>query len=209
MQLGAFSGSIYSLCTWFYRLAYINVLWIIFTIAGLGIFGFFPATIAMLATLRQFIHKKDVSVFPTFWSYYKSEFIKSNKLGTVITVVGFILYINISFLQTTEADFSQFLYTTSILMSGFYFLVICYLLASYVEFDLDIKTHIKNSILIAIYNPLASLSIIFGFAAVYFAVTFISGLGIFFSISILGLVIQSSAKIAFQKVERKQANLQT
>ncbi|WP_058306525.1 YesL family protein [Gracilibacillus massiliensis] len=208
MQLGAFSGAIYTFCNWFYRLAFVNVLWILFTILGLGIFGIFPATIAMLATLRKYINQQEVSVFSTFWYYFKNEFIQANKLGAVITLIGIVLYINIQFIQTTDAALSQFIYVSSIIMSGFYFLVICYLLASYVEFDLTIKTHIKNSVLIAIYNPLASLFIIFGFAAVYYAITFISGLGFFFSISLLGLVVLSSANLAYRKVEKKQAALQ-
>ncbi|WP_163539705.1 DUF624 domain-containing protein [Gracilibacillus sp. YIM 98692] len=209
MQLGAFSGAIYTFCTWFYRLAFINVLWILFTILGLGIFGFFPATIAMLATLRQYINQQEVAVFPTFWQYYKREFIQSNKLGVVIMAIGLILFINIQFIRTTDIAISEFIYISAIIISCFYFLVICYLLASYVEFDLNVRTHIKNSILIAMYNPLASLFIIFGFAAVYYAVTFISGLGIFFSVSILGMVILSSAKLAYRKIEKKQSALQT
>ncbi|SHN22425.1 YesL family protein [Gracilibacillus kekensis] len=209
MQLGTFSNSIYTLCTWFYRLAYVNVLWILFTILGLGIFGLFPATIAMLATLRQYINKKDVPVYSTFWKYYKDEFVKSNKLGAVIMLIAIILYINTQFIKTTDLSISEFMTVTSIIMSCFYFLVICYLLASYVEFDLNVKTHIKNSILIAMYNPLPSLYIIFGFAAVYYALTYISGLGFFFSVSILGLVVLSSAKLAYRKIEKKQTALPT
>lgn len=207
LQLGAFSGPIYAFCTWFYRLALINLLWFVFTLFGLILFGLFPATIAMLATLRQLMKKNEVSVINTFWYYYKKEFINSNKLGAVIAVIGFILFINLNFLQMNQTELSQLLYFSSILMSCLYFLIICYLLASYVEFDQRLRAHIKNSVLIAIYNPLASLIIIFGFAAVYFAIAFIPGLGIFFSVSILGLVILSAANIAYRKVNR--AKLQT
>lgn len=55
MQLGSFSNVVYTICDWIARLAYINLLWILFTLSGFVVFGFFPATIAMLATLRQFI----------------------------------------------------------------------------------------------------------------------------------------------------------
>lgn len=208
MQLGAFSGAIYTFCNWFYRLAFINVLWLISTLLGLVLFGFFPATVAMLATIRQFIKKNEVNTLSTFWNYYKKEFVESNKVGAIIVIVGFILYVNINFLQVNHTDISQFFYVSSIILLCLYFLIICYILASYVEFDQDIKTHIKNAILIALYNPLASLFMIFGFAAVYYAVTFISGLGIFFSASILGLVILSSANIAYRKVERKKDKLE-
>ena len=60
-----------------------------------------------------------------------------------------------------------------------------------------------------IYNPLSSLFIIFGFAAVYYAVTFLSGLGFFFSGSLLGLVILSSTRLTYRKIERNQTKLET
>lgn len=205
MNLGAFSGVIYSFCTWFYRLAFINILWLVFTAIGLVLFGFFPATIAMLATLRQYIKNNDVPVFTTFWNCYKGEFIRGNKLGAIIVIVGFLLMFNINFLQSNQTNISQYLYIFFIIVSCFCILIACYLLASYVEFDQDLNTRIKNSILIAIYNPLANLFIIFGFAAVYYLITFISGISLFFSVSILGLVILSSANIAYRKIESKQA----
>ena len=115
MQLGGFSGGIYSLCNWFVRLAYINILWILFSLAGLVIFGFFPATIAMLATLRQYLQKNDPPVFKTFWNYYKTEFFASNKLGAIIVVIGLILFINTNFLQSTSGTMSEILYYPTII----------------------------------------------------------------------------------------------
>lgn len=209
MQLGSFSNAVYTFCDWVARLAYINLLWILFTLSGFIFFGFFPATIAMLATLRQFIRKNHPPVFQTFWHYYKKEFFNSNKLGLIITVFGLILYMNITFLQSTANNMSIYLFYSSIIMSGIYLLIICYSLASYVEVDQPIGTHLKNALLITISNPLPSLFIIFGFAAVYFAVSYLSGLGFFFSVSILGLVILSSANLAYKNILKKQEKLNT
>ena len=207
MQLGSFSNAVYTFCDWIARLAYINLLWILFTLGGFVVFGFFPATIAMLATLRQFIRKNHPPVFQTFWQYYKKEFFNSNKLGLIIGVIGLILFMNIRLLQSTSNDMSSFLFYSSIFMSGIYFLIICYTLASYVEVDQPLGTHLKNALLITISNPIPSLFIIFGFAAVYFAVTYLSGLGFFFSVSILGLVILSSANLAYKNILKKQEKL--
>jgi uncharacterized membrane protein YesL len=209
MQLGSFSNAVYTFCDWVARLAYINLLWILFTLSGFVIFGFFPATIALLATLRQFIRKNHPPVFQTFWQYYKKEFFNSNKLGLMIVAIGFILYLNITFLQSTSTNMSSFLFYSSVIMSGIYFLIICYTLASYVEVEQPLGTHLKNALLITISNPLPSLFIIFGFAAVYFAVTYLSGLGFFFSVSTLGLVILSSANPAYKNILKKQEKLGT
>ncbi|MDM5331563.1 DUF624 domain-containing protein [Neobacillus sp. CF12] len=209
MQLGSFSNVVYTICDWIARLAYINLLWILFTLSGFVVFGFFPATIAMLATLRQFIRGNHPPVFQTFWSYYKNEFFKSNKLGLLIVVIGLILYMNISFLQSTTNSFSSVLFYSSIIMSCIYFLIICYIMASYVEFDQPLRTHLKNAVLITISNPITSLFMIFGFAAVYFAVSYLSGVGFFFSVSILGLVVLSSANLAYKRILSQQEKLST
>ncbi|MFC4801942.1 YesL family protein [Neobacillus sp. GCM10023253] len=207
MQLGSFSNGIYVVCNWIARLAYLNLLWILFTLSGFVIFGFFPATIAMLATLRQYLLKNHPPVFQTFWQYYKKEFHNSNKLGLIFVAFGSILYVNITFLQSASNETAAFLLYSSIIMSCIYFLLICYTLASYVEFDQPLRTHIKNALLITIYSPIPSLFMIFGTAAIYFAVATISGLGFFFSVSLLGLVILSSASLAFKRITRKQEEM--
>ncbi|MFS0820145.1 YesL family protein [Bacillus sp. 1P02SD] len=207
MKLGAFSGSILTFCEWVARLAYLNLLWILFTLCGFVIFGFFPATIAMLATLRQFLIKNHPPVFKTFWHYYKKEFLGSNKLGLIIVGIGFILFMNINFLQSASNEGSSLLFYSSMIMSCMYFLIICYTLASFVEFEQPLGTHLKNALLITIYSPIPSLLIIFGFVAVYFAVTTISGIGFFFSVSLLGLVVLSSANLAYKRIASKQEQL--
>ncbi|MRH43224.1 DUF624 domain-containing protein [Aquibacillus halophilus] len=208
MQLDAFSGIIYQFCTWFARLAYINLLWIFFTIVGLFIFGFFPATIAMFATLRQFLNKSNSPVCKTFWDYYKKEFVFSNKLGLVLVIISFLFYLNITFLQTVDIRVLQLLYYPMIMLSLLFVLSVCYLFACYVHFNQNIGILFKNAVLIMFYNPLPNLFIIFGSAAVYYAMVFIPGISFFYSGSLIALVILSSATFAFNKVERKQKHIE-
>ncbi len=89
MYLGTFSGGIFSFCNWFYRLAYLNILWIGFTLLGAVIFGFFPASVALLSVLRQLLQKKEPVIFSAFWGYYKQEFKNSNKIGLIVGIIGF------------------------------------------------------------------------------------------------------------------------
>lgn len=194
--------SIYTFCVWFYRLAFINLLWIFFTILGLGLFGSFPATVALLATIRQLLNQNEGSIIKTFWTFYKEEFVKSNVVGLSVILLSLILISNIQFLQTMSTGISQAFYLATIIIACFFLLVVCYFLSLYVEFQAPFKTHLKNAVLLAIYNPVASLTMIFGFVGVYFLVSFISGIGLFFSMSALGLVVLLSAKLAFRKVNQ-------
>ncbi|MFK3936774.1 YesL family protein [Alkalihalobacillus sp. NPDC078783] len=202
MYLNAISGPIYTFCVWFYRLAFINVLWILFTILGLGLFGFFPATVALLATIRQLLNQNEGSIFKTFWTFYKEEWIKSNVIGLCVILLSIVLISNIQFLQTMNTGISQAMYVATIIIACFFLLILCYFLSLYVEFQAPVKTHLKNAVLLAIYNPVASLTMIFGFFGVYLLITFVSGIGLFFSVSAMGLVVLLSTKLAFRKVDR-------
>lgn len=60
-------GGIYHISNWIMRLAYVNFLWILFTLAGFIVFGFFPATIATFAVVRKWIFDTtDIPIFTTF-----------------------------------------------------------------------------------------------------------------------------------------------
>ncbi|MBJ4025770.1 DUF624 domain-containing protein [Salmonella enterica subsp. enterica serovar Derby] len=55
------ANGFYRFCEWLMRLAYLNLLWIGFTLAGAVIFGLAPATAAMFAVTRQWTLGKTVS----------------------------------------------------------------------------------------------------------------------------------------------------
>lgn len=161
----------------------------------------------MLATLRQFVKGNQPPIFKTFWSYYKAEFLKSNRFGLIIFIMGIILYTNFNFLQTLQGELATALYYGTIVVSCVLLLTVCHLLASYVEFEQPMKTHIKNAILITTGYPLSSLMIIFGFVAVYYVNLWINGIGFFFSGSLLAMAILLSAKTTYQKIEASQTTL--
>ncbi|WP_084028990.1 YesL family protein [Bacillus sp. J33] len=63
------------------RLVYLNLLWIAFSLLGIVLFGFFPATAAMFSVVRKWIMgETDVRVFKEFWQTYRKEFWKANRL---------------------------------------------------------------------------------------------------------------------------------
>lgn len=53
MELTGWRGTLYRYMDWGMRLAYINILWLGGIILGLGVVGFFPATVAMLSVIRK------------------------------------------------------------------------------------------------------------------------------------------------------------
>ncbi len=65
--MSGFIDGYYRFAVWVTKFAYLNLLWIAFSLLGLGLFGLFPATAAMFAVVRKWINgEKDIPVFHVF-----------------------------------------------------------------------------------------------------------------------------------------------
>lgn len=87
---------------WIVKLAYLNVLWIMFTLVGLILFGWAPATVSSFTVMRRWLNKEEFTTLPFFWKTYKREFFKSNVSGLVNLLTLLILLSNIYILSLTE-----------------------------------------------------------------------------------------------------------
>ncbi|WP_186579637.1 YesL family protein [Aquibacillus kalidii] len=190
---------------WITRLAYLNVLWIVFSLLGLVIFGLFPATAATFSVARNWITgKTDVAVFPSFWQAYKQEFVKSNLLGYVLTVLGYILYLDFVFITVSPGRYVGLLAIPFLLITFLFILTAFYAFPTFVYYEMKTFQVIKNAFFIMIMNPLPTLTMVIGSGGIIFILWTFQGLAIFFSISLLAVVIMMPAHRAFTKVSEKQ-----
>lgn len=204
MKLGGLSGGLFTFCIWFSRLALLNLLWFFFTMLGLVIFGIFPATVAMLETLKKCMEKQEPFILKTFWKSFKREFFKSNILAVIFMAVLSLCYLHFTLSSALGGSLGTLFVIISYLFISMVLLITCHVLSSYVEYELSVKHHIKNGILLFISSPLANLVLVFGSVTVYLIHSFIPGSAFFFSASLLGLVIISSNHLSFKKVKKHQ-----
>lgn len=116
------------MCEWVMRLAYTNLLWLLFTLLGLGIFGFMPATTALFSVMRKWIQgHEQVSVFQTFWKVYREEFVRSNVIGVVLVIIGTIIYVDLAYIYPTSWFYTCFALRSISLVS-------CLLSACFISF---------------------------------------------------------------------------
>jgi uncharacterized membrane protein YesL len=162
---------IYSATEWIAKFAYINLLWIGFSLVGLIVLGFFPATISLFAVIRKWIMGEgDIPIFRTFWTTYKSEFLRSNGLGLLVAVVSGLIVLDLVFMKnlgngfTNAIQFPLYMFMFAVVMTMFY------LFPVYVHYELKLIQMIKNSFFIMLINPLENLVMITGLAAVFFVV---------------------------------------
>lgn len=190
---------------WITRFAYINLLWIGFTVLGLVVFGFFPATISMFAVIRKWLMgETDIPVFRTFWETYKSDFFRSNGLGLIIDIVAGLIVLDLVFMKNAGGSFINIIQIPIYLFMFAAVLTMLYLFPVYVHYELKLSQMIKNSFLMMLINPFENLVMMAGIVSIFFVVKFLPGLGFFFGGSLSAAVIMSACFIVFKKMDKKK-----
>jgi uncharacterized membrane protein YesL len=204
MDTSGFLGSFNKLLEWISRLAFLNLLWISFSLLGLIIFGFFPATVAMFAVARKWMLGNDeMSIFKTFWTAYKREFLKSNVLGVIIVAIGLILYIDFQFVQHAANSFVSILYVPFFIITLIFISMLFYIIPIFVHYDMKLSQVIKNSFFVMIMNPLSTFYMLIGSFGILFVLSYAPPICLLYSGNLLALFIMKPATTAFEKINQK------
>lgn len=187
-------------------LAYINILWFLFTVAGLVVFGFFPATAALFAVLRELEMKEDVKVFPFFWETFKKTFLKANLIGLIFVGVGYILYVDWMYIFYFEGGSNPLIFLTTCLLSILYIISFFFTFTMFVHYELTTFHYLKNTVLFTISQPAASLMVLLSIFVTLFAIWIVPGIIPFFSLSLVGLLTTKIAHHFFRKIEIAKIN---
>lgn len=187
------------------KLAYINVLWILFTVLGLGIFGLFPATTAMFSLVHKVTNgQKKMKIFSTFWKEYKSNFFKTNGMGLIFLFVVYFLYFDFMFLHVNSGKL-QFLYPILILITVSTLLCLSFFFPVYIRFKLTFLQYFKQAFLIAITSPIEVIQLGLVAVGISTATYFLPGIIPLFPASVFAYFSLKICNKALEKIELKQA----
>lgn len=190
------------------RLAFVNVLWLLFTVIGIGVIGFFPATVAMFTIVRHWIKgDTDVPIFKTFWLAFKNSLMKANVLGYISVVAGFLLYLDYSLIKNIGGTFGMILMLLFFTLSFYYVMVLFFVIPVYVHYDIKLMECLKYAFIIGAAYPLRTLYIAFSIFVIYYLTASFPVLFVFFSGSILSLIMMRFAYVAFSKLEKRNNTL--
>lgn len=79
-----------------FKVLYLNLLWGAFSLLGLGVLGFGPATYAMTKYMDQWLRLKNhPPITKSFWQYYKERFWQANAIGWLCTAALGIVTVNL------------------------------------------------------------------------------------------------------------------
>ncbi|MGV2442234.1 YesL family protein, partial [Bacillus atrophaeus] len=173
-------GRVLRFCEWIMRFAYTNLLWLVFTLLGLGVFGVMPATAALFAVMRKWIQGQDnVPVLKTFWREYKAEFFRSNLIGAVLAIIGLIIYIDLAFIYPSH--FLLHVLRFAIMIFGFLFVsMLFYVFPLLVHFDWKKRLYVKFSLLLSVAYLQYTLVMLALTVALLFLLAYLPGIVPFF-----------------------------
>ncbi|WP_313893751.1 YesL family protein [Psychrobacillus sp.] len=206
MELTGWRGSLYYYMDWALKLAYLNILWLVGIVIGIGFAGFFPSTVAMFSVLRKWTQGEDeeLKVLSHFKSEYKKEFIKSNKYGYLWAGFGLVIYVDLQFFRGIPSMWALIVSLFFFMLGAIYIVALLYSFPVYVHYKLTIKQYFKNCVLIVLSNPLFSVFMVLGFYFPYYLMMKIPGLLLFFSGSLIGLVLMIISNKMFTILEKNK-----
>ena len=194
----------YTFSLWVSRLAYVNILWVFFTILGIVILGFYPATTAMFAVIRKWVlGDRDIPVFKTFWSSYKKDFVKSNILGLFISSFAFIMYSSLNIISSLTIPTLKILYIPNGLVTLLFLLTVLYVFPVFVHYDVKLTKVAKNAFIIMSINPIATFCMVVLTGFLVFIISKFPGLIPFFSGSAIAFLLMFLSNYAFNRASKK------
>ena len=189
------------------ELAYINLLWIFFTLVGLIAFGIFPATAAMFAVVRKLIRGEEkFKILPMFWTLFRTDFLKTNGFGLIFLVISYCFYFNFYFLQLNSGEL-QFLFPVLIFILISSIITLLFFFPVYVHFNLKFFQYIKQSFLIAITSPIEVFTIGALAGSIYSVATLYPGIIPLFTGSVFAYVATLISFRSFARIEKKKGAL--
>ena len=178
---------------WIVQGLYLQLLWFVFTLAGLVVFGFMPATTAVYTVCRKnMLDDHDDSITQTFLTAYKENIIGSNILGMIMVSLALFLYFDLKIVRL-EIPFYP-LYIALLFLAVLYFLIMLYIFPVFAHYQLKKAQYVKQALFIALARPLETIGMIVLIISLYYIFYFLPILFIFLSVP---LVVDPMMRIAF------------
>ncbi|UOE95405.1 YesL family protein [Alkalihalobacillus sp. LMS39] len=196
---------LYQLCEWIVRLAYLNLLWVFFSLLGLVIFGVMPATVATYTVIRKWLRGEvDIPILSTFFQTVKQEFLKANAFGFVLGTIAFIIYFDFVLLQQVQGAIQSFIFASLLILVLLVSIMGVFLFPVYVHYKFSFFRYFQKAVLFGFISPLYTLTILFSLVAVYYVFAYIPGIFIFFGASLPAFIIMFLTHRVFLNVENRK-----
>lgn len=166
------------------KVALLNIYWIVFTVIGLGVFGLFPATLAVFAVVRQWLKGNDEKYFRQFWNYYKKDFLHANAIGYLFVLVGLILYVDKQFISGLDGIGFHIMRYGLLFLLIIFIILLLYIFPVYVHYSVRFFKNFKIAFIVGVTNFFHTIAILLSLILCYFIFTHFPGALVFFGVSL-------------------------
>ncbi|WP_059102616.1 YesL family protein [Shouchella shacheensis] len=190
---------------WILKFVYVNTLFVVFSVASLVLFGFFPALAAMFFIIRKWLEgETDIPVFKRFWYQFKCDFFKSNKLGYIVFITGLALFVYYELIQQLGGMTFFLLMNVWFMTTFIYILTALYIFPVFTYYANNILATIKTAFLTMVVSPLPTIMMISGLLIIFVVLFQLPGLVPITAASLIAFFLMWSAEIAFTHIQKRQ-----
>ena len=182
MLSGTFSARAYSFFDTLVWIACLNLLWIAFTLLGLGVLGAGPATAAAQIVVRKRAGGDGGPLLRSFAAGYFRNFGQANALSLPVMAVVAALVLNWNYFSGGRGIFAQFMAVALVVAAVFLAGALCYVFPMYARYQLPLPQYLLVSSRFAVRHLAGTVILLFVSAAVVYASSVLPGLIPFFSI---------------------------
>ncbi|WP_430510314.1 YesL family protein [Gottfriedia solisilvae] len=205
MLFGKTMGKLFTICEWIMRFAYVNLLWFLFSIAGLIVLGIFPATVALFTIVRKWILKEtDFPIWRTFLTVYRKEFKNSNKLGMLLIFSGAFILFDVFFIRMIEGTVQFVLIIPLLIITAIYLMITLYIFPIYVHYEFKLMDYVKNALFLSIFHFHITLLMLISLLAILFLLVYQPGFIPFFSMVSVAWILMFCGMYSFNRIGIKQ-----
>ncbi len=195
-------NSLYTMLEWVMRFAYINLLWVLFTLAGVVVLGIYPATTAMFSIMREWLRgNSDLPVFNTFWSYYKKDFWKSNHLGIYTSIIFLLIFFDLFYIQSDASKLITWTHIPIFACILFFIFLLFYLFPVFAHYDLKVRSIYKQAFFIMLISPIQIIMMVICLAAFSIISFLFPALLFIFGLSFYSFITSWLASSSFKRLE--------
>lgn len=182
MLSGTFSARAYSFFDTLLWIACLNMLWIVFTVLGLGVLGAGPATAAAQILVRKRATGDQARLLRSFAVEYFRNFGRTNILAVPIMGVAVALMMNWNFYSGSNGLAASLMTAGIFVASLFLAGSACYIFPLYARYDLPLAQYFLSSSRFALRHLAGTVILLFVSAAAVYASSAVPGLIPFFSV---------------------------
>ncbi|WP_163538528.1 YesL family protein [Gracilibacillus sp. YIM 98692] len=180
------------------KIAWLNALWFIFSSIGLVVAGAFPATTAALGVARKWVQQEyHISIYDTFRQVYKREFIKSNVVGWVLTLIAGVLFLNYYALRQLGDQIPILVVFAYYFVIFLYGIIVLWVFPLMSHYQNTIRQYFKNALIIGITKIHFTLGIGFSVFFISYVSLELPSMLLFCTISFIAMATMYFATKAF------------